>query len=43
MKAMVHNKNGTTNVFNLKELEIPTLKQNEVLVKIHADSVKYWD
>lgn len=43
MKAMVYNKYGTTNVLNLKELEIPALKQNEVLVKIHAASVNSWD
>ena len=43
MKAMVYNKYGTTNVLNLNELEIPTLKQNEVLVKIHAASVNSWD
>ena len=43
MKAMVYNKYGTTNVLNLKEVEIPALKQNEVLVKIHAVSVNSWD
>ncbi|NRD78532.1 NAD(P)-dependent alcohol dehydrogenase [Bacillus sp. BRMEA1] len=43
MKAMVYNKYGTTNVLSLKELEIPALKQNEVLVKIHAASVNSWD
>ncbi|WP_462413731.1 NAD(P)-dependent alcohol dehydrogenase [Neobacillus sp. Marseille-QA0830] len=43
MKAMIYNKYGTTNVLNLKELEIPALKQNEVLVKIHAASVNSWD
>ncbi len=40
---MVYNKYGTTNVLNLKEIEIPALKQNEVLVKIHAVSVNSWD
>jgi NADPH:quinone reductase-like Zn-dependent oxidoreductase len=43
MKAMVYNKYGTTNVLNLNEIEIPALKQNEVLVKIHAVSVNSWD
>jgi NADPH:quinone reductase-like Zn-dependent oxidoreductase len=43
MKAMVYNKYGTTNVLNLKEINIPDLKQNEVLVKIHAVSVNSWD
>lgn len=43
MKAMVYNKYGTTNVLNLKEIEIPALKQNEVLVKVHAVSVNSWD
>ncbi|HYK75008.1 MAG TPA: alcohol dehydrogenase catalytic domain-containing protein [Pseudoneobacillus sp.] len=43
MKAMVYNKYGTTNALHLKEIEIPALKQNEVLVKIHAVSVNSWD
>ena len=43
MKAMVYNKYGTTNVLNLIEIELPALKQNEVLVKIHAVSVNSWD
>ncbi|KAB7672155.1 NAD(P)-dependent alcohol dehydrogenase [Bacillus sp. B1-b2] len=43
MKAMVYNKYGTSNVLKLKEIDIPALKQNEVLVKIHAVSVNSWD
>lgn len=43
MKAMVYNKYGTTKVLNLKEIDIPALKQNEVLVKVHTVSVNSWD
>ncbi|PFH91373.1 NAD(P)-dependent alcohol dehydrogenase [Bacillus sp. AFS088145] len=43
MKAMVYNKYGTNNVLNLKEVEIPALKNNEVLVKVYAVSVNSWD
>lgn len=43
MKAMVYNKYGNTNVLNLEEIEIPSPKLNEVLVKIHAVSVNSWD
>jgi NADPH:quinone reductase-like Zn-dependent oxidoreductase len=43
MKAMVYNKYGTAKVLKLKEIDIPDLKQNEVLVKIHAVSVNSWD
>jgi NADPH:quinone reductase-like Zn-dependent oxidoreductase len=43
MKAMVYDKYGSTNVLNLAELEMPVVKQNEVLVKIHAVSVNSWD
>ncbi|WP_066303608.1 NAD(P)-dependent alcohol dehydrogenase [Bacillus sp. FJAT-29814] len=43
MKAMVYNKYGTMDVLHLKELEMPVVKQNEVLVKVHAASVNSWD
>ncbi|WHY88283.1 NAD(P)-dependent alcohol dehydrogenase [Neobacillus novalis] len=43
MKAMVYDKYGTTDVLTLKEVEIPTPQDNEVLVKVHAVSVNSWD
>ncbi|CAG9610159.1 NAD(P)-dependent alcohol dehydrogenase [Pseudoneobacillus rhizosphaerae] len=43
MKAMVYNKYGMADVITLKEVEIPTPKENEVLVKIHSASVNSWD
>jgi NADPH:quinone reductase-like Zn-dependent oxidoreductase len=43
MKAMVYNKYGTSNVFQLTELEIPSIEDNEILVKVHYASVNSWD
>lgn len=43
MKAMVYDKYGMTDVLTLQEVEIPTPKDNEVLVKVHAVSVNSWD
>ncbi|MCM3768708.1 NAD(P)-dependent alcohol dehydrogenase [Neobacillus niacini] len=43
MKAMVYHKYGTTDVLHLEELEMPVVKPNEVLVKIHAVSINSWD
>lgn len=43
MKAMVYDRYGTTDVLTLKEVEIPTPQDNEVLIKVHAVSVNSWD
>lgn len=43
MKAIVFNKKGTPDKLVLQEVEKPILKENEVLVKIHAVSVNAAD
>ena len=43
MKAVVYTKYGSPDVLQLKEVDKPAPKENEVLIKIYAASVNSWD
>ena len=43
MKAIVFTKYGTTDVLELKEIDKPIPKEDEVLIKVYAVSINDWD
>ena len=43
MKAVVYEKYGSPDVLELKEVEKPTPKDDEVLIRVHAASINDWD
>lgn len=43
MKAIVYTKYGTPDVLELKEIDKPIPKDDEVLIKVHAASLNDWD
>ncbi|TFG56595.1 MAG: NAD(P)-dependent alcohol dehydrogenase [Methanomassiliicoccus sp.] len=43
MKAVVWTRYGSSDVLQQQDLERPTPKDNEVLVKVHAASINSWD
>jgi len=43
MKAIVYTKYGPTDVLQLQEVAKPELKENQVLIKVHAASINALD
>ena len=43
MQAVVYEKYGSPDVLELKEVDKPTCRDDEVLVKVYATSINAWD
>jgi NADPH:quinone reductase-like Zn-dependent oxidoreductase len=43
MKAIIYTKYGTPDVLELKEIDKPVPKEDEVLIKVYAASINDWD
>jgi len=43
MQAVIYTKYGSPDVLQLKEVEKPIPKEDEVLIKVHAASINSWD
>jgi NADPH:quinone reductase-like Zn-dependent oxidoreductase len=43
MKALLYDKDGSREFLEIREIEEPAPKKNEVLVRVHAVSIKDWD
>ena len=43
MKALVPDKYGSPDVLEIRDVEKPVPKKNEVLIKVHAVSINDWD
>jgi len=43
MKAMVYHDYGSPDVLELQEIEMPAVKDDQVLVRVHAASVNWLD
>jgi NADPH:quinone reductase-like Zn-dependent oxidoreductase len=43
MHAVVYREYGTPDVLEVREIDVPSIKDDEVLVRVHASSINSWD
>ncbi len=43
MQAVVYEEYGTPGVLEVREVDVPAIKNDEVLVRVHASSINSWD